>query len=71
MVKKQSDNLKWQQESFHLILNLMGLFKEGILADNEVLVFWAHLLETIVSSPFDLEQPVILRDKLIFLQVRP
>nr|GEX53621.1 hypothetical protein [Tanacetum cinerariifolium] len=66
--KQQSDNLKWQQESFHQILNLMGLFKEGILAENEVLVFRAHLLETIVSSPFDLEQPVILRDKLIFLK---
>ncbi|MFS7917414.1 hypothetical protein Hanom_Chr03g00188801 [Helianthus anomalus] len=68
--KQQSDNLKWQQESFHQILNLMGLFKEGILAEGEVSAFRAHLLDTLVSSPYDHEQPVILRDKLIFLQVR-
>ncbi|KAI3709341.1 hypothetical protein L2E82_39101 [Cichorium intybus] len=66
--KQQSDNLKWQQESFHQILNLMGLFKEGILAESEVSAFRSHLLETLISSPFDHEQPVILRDKLIFLQ---
>ncbi|KAL4564096.1 hypothetical protein LXL04_028148 [Taraxacum kok-saghyz] len=66
--KQQSDNLKWQQESFHQILNLMGLFKEGILAEAEVSTFRSHLLDTLISSPFDHEQPVILRDKLIFLQ---
>nr|XP_043629495.1 uncharacterized protein LOC122600797 [Erigeron canadensis] len=66
--KQQSDNLKWQQESFHQILNLMGLFKEGILAESEVSAFRTHLLDTLISSPFDHEQPVILRDKLIFLQ---
>ncbi|KAM0036942.1 hypothetical protein Hdeb2414_s0014g00432311 [Helianthus debilis subsp. tardiflorus] len=66
--KQQSDNLKWQQESFHQILNLMGLFKEGILAEGEVSAFRVHLLDTLVSSPYDHEQPVILRDKLIFLQ---
>ncbi|KAL8265429.1 hypothetical protein R6Q59_023559 [Mikania micrantha] len=66
--KQQSDNLKWQQESFHQILNLMGLFKEGILAEAEVSAFRSHLLDTLISSPHDHEQPVILRDKLIFLQ---
>ncbi|KAJ9551172.1 hypothetical protein OSB04_015217 [Centaurea solstitialis] len=66
--KQQSDNLKWQQESFHQILNLMGLFKEGILAEAEVSAFRSHLLDTLVALPFDHEQPVILRDKLIFLQ---
>ncbi|KAK9076763.1 hypothetical protein SSX86_005097 [Deinandra increscens subsp. villosa] len=66
--KQQSDNLKWQQESFHQILNLMGLFKEGILAEAEVSAFRSHLLDTLISSPYDHEQPVILRDKLIFLQ---
>lgn len=66
--KQQSDNLKWQQESFHQILNLIGLFNEGILAEAEVSAFRAHLLDTLISSPFDHEQPVILRDKLIFLQ---
>ncbi|PIN20309.1 hypothetical protein CDL12_06989 [Handroanthus impetiginosus] len=66
--KQQSDNLKWQQESFHQILNLMGLCKEGIISENEVSAFRTHLLETLIASPFDHEPPVILRDKLIFLQ---
>ncbi|MCD7472559.1 hypothetical protein HAX54_013830 [Datura stramonium] len=37
--KQQSDNIKWQQESFHQILNLMGLCKEGILAESEELLY--------------------------------
>lgn len=67
--KLQSDNLKWQQDSFHQMLNLMGLHKEGILAENEVSAFRSHLLETLIASPSEQEQPVILRDKLLFLQV--
>ncbi|XVE63599.1 hypothetical protein DITRI_Ditri07aG0032700 [Diplodiscus trichospermus] len=66
--KLQSDNLKWQQDSFHQILNLMGLHKEGILGEAEVAAFRTHLLETLIASPPELEQPVILRDKLVFLQ---
>ncbi|EXB87681.1 hypothetical protein L484_006425 [Morus notabilis] len=66
--KLQSDNLKWQQDSFHQMLNLMGLHKEGILAENEVSAFRSHLLETLIASPPEQEQPVILRDKLLFLQ---
>ncbi|KAL4296708.1 hypothetical protein GQ457_12G024460 [Hibiscus cannabinus] len=66
--KLQSDNLKWQQDSFHQILNLMGLHKEGILGEAEVTAFRTRLLETLVASPPELEQPVILRDKLLFLQ---
>ncbi|CAI9760609.1 unnamed protein product [Fraxinus pennsylvanica] len=66
--KQQSDNLKWQQDSFHQILNLMGLSKEGILAETEVSAFRTHLLETLIASPIDHEPTVILRDKLIFLQ---
>ncbi|KAL8040743.1 hypothetical protein ABFX02_10G118400 [Erythranthe guttata] len=66
--KLQSDNLKWQQESYHQILNLMGLCKEGILHQNEVSTFRIHLLETLISMSVDYEPPVILRDKLIFLQ---
>ncbi|GMI97623.1 hypothetical protein HRI_003431600 [Hibiscus trionum] len=66
--KLQSDNLKWQQDSFHQILNLMGLHKEGILGEAEVTAFRTHLLETLVASPTELEPPVILRDKLLFLQ---
>ncbi|KAA3476834.1 Peptidyl-prolyl cis-trans isomerase cyp8 [Gossypium australe] len=66
--KLQSDNLKWQQDSFHQILNLMGLHKEGILGEAEVTAFRTHLLDTLIASPPELEQPVILRDKLLFLQ---
>ena len=67
--KLQSDNLKWQQDSFHQIFNLMGLHKEGILGEAEVAAFRTHLLETIIASPPELEQLIILRDKLVFLQV--
>ncbi|XP_019198003.1 PREDICTED: uncharacterized protein LOC109191789 [Ipomoea nil] len=66
--KQQTDNLKWQQESFHQILNLMGLCKEGILGEPEVSAFRSHLLETLIAAPVDHEHPPILRDKLIFLQ---
>ncbi|KAH6818487.1 hypothetical protein C2S51_002090 [Perilla frutescens var. frutescens] len=68
LAKQQSDNLKWQQESFHQIHNLMGLSKEGILHEDEVSAFRSHLLETLIASPLDYEPPLILRDKLIFLQ---
>lgn len=70
--KLQSDNLKWQQESFHQMLNLMGLHKEDIIAETEVSAFKTHLLETLLapSSPEQqLDHPLILRDKLLFLQV--
>ncbi|KAK7388555.1 hypothetical protein VNO78_23374 [Psophocarpus tetragonolobus] len=66
--KLQSDNLKWQQDSFHQVLNLMGLHKEGILAESEVSSFRTHLLDTLIASPPEQEHPVILRDKLLFLQ---
>ncbi|XP_028754010.1 uncharacterized protein LOC114713507 [Neltuma alba] len=64
----QSDNLKWQQDSFHQMLNLMGLHREGILAQNEVSTFSNHLLETLIASPPEQDHPLILRDKLLFLQ---
>ncbi|KAL6965568.1 hypothetical protein U1Q18_036620, partial [Sarracenia purpurea var. burkii] len=66
--KQQSDNLKWQQDSFHQMLKLMGLCKEGILAESEVSAFRSHLLDTLIAAPPDYEQPTILRDKLVFLQ---
>lgn len=67
--KLQSGNLKWQQDSFHQVLNLMGLHKEGIVAESEVSAFRTHLLDTLIASPPEQEHPVILRDKLLFLQV--
>lgn len=68
LAKRQSDNLKWQQESFHRILNLIGLQKEGIASEREVAAFRSHLLDTLVSSPADQEPPGLIRDKLLFLQ---
>ncbi|CAA0813464.1 Unknown protein [Striga hermonthica] len=66
--EQQSDNLKWQQESFHQMLKLIGLCKEGIIGQDEVSDFRAHVVQTITGLPVDYEAPVILRDKLIFLQ---
>ncbi|XP_047328900.1 uncharacterized protein LOC124932323 [Impatiens glandulifera] len=66
--KQQSDNLKWQQDSFHQILKLMGLAKEGIVPESDVSAFRTHLLETLIASPTDYEIPAILKDKLLFLQ---
>ncbi|KAK6944405.1 hypothetical protein RJ641_025507 [Dillenia turbinata] len=66
--KQQSDNLKWQQDSFHQILNLIGLQKEGIVGETEVSAFKTLLLETLIAAPTNREQPEILRDKLLFLQ---
>lgn len=50
------------------MLNLMGLHKEGILAETEVSAFRTHLLETLIASPVEHELPSMLRDKLLFLQ---
>ncbi|KAL8127947.1 uncharacterized protein LOC141721832 [Apium graveolens] len=64
----QSENLKWQQNSFHQILKLMGLCKEGIVPEEEVSAFRTHLLDTLIASPLDHEHALILKDKLVFLQ---
>ncbi|KAK4762036.1 hypothetical protein SAY87_029920 [Trapa incisa] len=64
----QSENLKWQQDSFHQMLNLMGLQKEGILGEHDVSTFRIHLLDTLITAPVQHEHPTILRDKLLFLQ---
>ncbi|KAI3962436.1 hypothetical protein MKW98_010987 [Papaver atlanticum] len=66
--KQQSDNLKWQQESFHKILNLIGLKNEGIIQEIEVSNFRIQLLETLITAPPTLENATIVRDKLLFLQ---
>lgn len=67
--KRQADNLKWQQDSFHRILHLIGLHNEGIVSKAEVSDFRSHLLGTLIASPAELELPTIIRDKLLFLQV--
>ncbi|XP_078443533.1 uncharacterized protein LOC144712965 isoform X2 [Wolffia australiana] len=70
LAKRQSDNIKWQQESFHRILNLIGLHKAGITTADELSSARSRLLQTLISSSNDDEQepPAITRDKLLFLQ---
>ncbi|XP_068652449.1 uncharacterized protein [Aristolochia californica] len=68
LAKQQAENFKWHQETFHKILNLIGLHKEGILPESEVSAFRAQLLETLVASPIDHEPAMIIRDKLQYLQ---
>lgn len=46
----------------------MGLHKEGIVVESEVVSFRTNLLEKLIASPPDHEHPVVLRDKLLFLQ---
>lgn len=66
----QSDNLKWQQDSLHQMVNLMALYKDDILSEAEVLAFRTHLLDTLLASPPpQQDQPLIIKDKLMFLQV--
>ncbi|XP_008802016.1 uncharacterized protein LOC103715981 [Phoenix dactylifera] len=68
LAKQQSDNLKWQQDSFHRILNLIGLHKEGIVPESDVTAFRSHLLDTLIASPAHPEPVSVIRDKLLFLQ---
>ncbi|XP_020680430.1 uncharacterized protein LOC110098062 [Dendrobium catenatum] len=66
--KRHAENLKWQQDSFHRILHLIGLHNEGMVPEAEVAAFRSNLLDTLIASPADLELPNIIRDKLLFLQ---
>eukprot|EP01018_Ginkgo_biloba_P039968 Gb_19810 [translate_table: standard] len=66
--KQQSENLKWQQEMFHRILNMMGLHKEGIVSEQQLSATRSELLDTLIASPVEGEWPAITRDKLLFLQ---
>ncbi|KAK7354421.1 hypothetical protein VNO80_19884 [Phaseolus coccineus] len=67
--KLQSDNLKWQQDSLHQILNLLALHKDDILSETEVSAFRTHLLDTLLASPPPQQDHApIIKDKLMFLQ---
>ncbi|THU61453.1 hypothetical protein C4D60_Mb07t23440 [Musa balbisiana] len=68
LAKCHSDNLKWQQDSFHRILHLMGLHKEGMVPESDVAAFCTHMLDTLIAAPRDPDPPGIIRDKLLFLQ---
>ncbi|RWW27109.1 hypothetical protein GW17_00008476 [Ensete ventricosum] len=69
LAERHSDSLKWQQESFHRILHLMGLRNEGIVPESDVVAFRTHMLDTLIAAPKDNEPAGVIRDKLLFLQV--
>ncbi|PKA55839.1 hypothetical protein AXF42_Ash018746 [Apostasia shenzhenica] len=68
LADRHADNLKWQQDSFHRILELIGLHKEGIVPEAQVSIFRANLLENLITAPSHAEPPSLIRDKLLFLQ---
>ncbi|KAF8759290.1 hypothetical protein HU200_010328 [Digitaria exilis] len=66
--RRHAEQLKWQQESFHRILHLAALHREGIVPASDVAAFRAPMLAALVAPPPHPEQPAVLRDKLLFLQ---
>ncbi|KAJ0989523.1 hypothetical protein J5N97_007879 [Dioscorea zingiberensis] len=68
LAKRHLESLKWQQESFHRILQLIALQKEGMVSENEVSAFRVNLLDNLIASPANQEPPNAIRDKLLFLQ---
>ncbi|XP_031480250.1 uncharacterized protein LOC116250624 [Nymphaea colorata] len=68
IAKQQTENLKWQQDMYHKMLNMMGLHKEGMLPESQLSSFRSNLLDTLIASPANQEAPQLIRDKLVFLQ---
>ncbi|KAK3132696.1 hypothetical protein QOZ80_6AG0526420 [Eleusine coracana subsp. coracana] len=67
--RRHAEQLKWQQESFHRILHLTGLHREGIVPASDVAAFRASMLAALVAPPpKHPDPPAVLRDKLLFLQ---
>ncbi|CAJ1975587.1 unnamed protein product [Sphenostylis stenocarpa] len=65
----RSDNLKWQQDSLHQMLNLVTFHKDDILSEAEVSAFRTHLLDTLLAAPSpQQDHALIIKDKLMFLQ---
>ncbi|BBN19653.1 hypothetical protein MPTK1_8g12480 [Marchantia polymorpha subsp. ruderalis] len=60
--------IKWQQEMFHRILNMMCLVEEGLSEQAELDAFRAELLHTLTTSHPNGEWADFTRDKLLFLQ---
>ncbi|KAL3675321.1 hypothetical protein R1sor_025269 [Riccia sorocarpa] len=65
---QQSQLIKWQQEMFHRILNLMCLVEEGLTEPSELDDFRVGLLRTLTTEHPNGEWADFTRDKLLFLQ---
>ncbi|CAL5072885.1 unnamed protein product [Urochloa decumbens] len=68
--RRHAEQLKWQQDSFHRILHLAALHREGIVPASDVAAFRGPMLAALAAPPPPQhpEQPAVLRDKLLFLQ---
>ncbi|KAH9297202.1 hypothetical protein KI387_028884 [Taxus chinensis] len=66
--RQQSENLIWQQDMFHRILNMVGLHNEEIVSEEELNATRYELLYSLIACPAEGEWPAITRDKLLFLQ---
>ncbi|KAG6539960.1 hypothetical protein Mapa_018661 [Marchantia paleacea] len=60
--------IKWQQEMFHRILNMMCLVEEGLTEQAELDAFRADLLQTLTTAHPNGEWADFTRDKLLYLQ---
>ncbi|KAL2607702.1 hypothetical protein R1flu_026275 [Riccia fluitans] len=65
---QQSELIKWQQEMFHRILNLMCLVEEELTERSELDDFRVGLLRTLTTEHPNGEWADFTRDKLLFLQ---
>ncbi|KAG6541149.1 hypothetical protein Mapa_017446 [Marchantia paleacea] len=65
---QQTELIKWQQEMFHRILNMMCLVEEGLTEQAELDAFRADLLRTLTTAHPNGEWADFTRDKLLYLQ---
>uniref|UniRef100_A0ACD5Y6C9 Uncharacterized protein n=1 Tax=Avena sativa TaxID=4498 RepID=A0ACD5Y6C9_AVESA len=66
--RRHADALKWQQESFHRILHLSALHREGIVPATDVQAFRASVLAALATPPSPQNPdhpPELLRAKCI------
>ncbi|XP_024537707.1 neurofilament heavy polypeptide [Selaginella moellendorffii] len=65
---QQAENLKWQQDMFLRLVNMKGLFQEGLVSESDVASFRQKILDNIDVCYDGGEYPQVTRDKLLFLQ---
>ncbi|KAH7315413.1 hypothetical protein KP509_21G048200 [Ceratopteris richardii] len=65
---QHSENIKWQQDSFHRILYILCLSKEGLASQQQLESCKRQVLAFLESMHPEGEWPEFTRDKLLFLQ---